>query len=56
MTKAMSCEGAGQLGRLGITFHAPGSLEECEGMSPHIPKWTPTLGIGLLMDSRIFKE
>jgi hypothetical protein len=23
-------------------FHAPRSVGECEGMNPHIPKWTPT--------------
>jgi hypothetical protein len=25
-------------------------------MSPHTPKWTPTLGVGVLMDSQIFRE
>jgi hypothetical protein len=25
-------------------------------MSLHTPKWTPTLGIGIHMESRIFKE
>jgi hypothetical protein len=25
-------------------------------MNLHTPKWTPTLGVGVLMDSRIFKE
>jgi hypothetical protein len=25
-------------------------------MSPHTPKWTPTWGVGVLMESRIFKE
>jgi hypothetical protein len=37
-TKARACEGAGQEGSPGITFHAPGSARECEGMNPHIPK------------------
>jgi hypothetical protein len=40
----------------GDTFHAPGSAKECEGMNPHTPKGTPTLGVGVLVDSRIFKE
>jgi hypothetical protein len=31
-------------------------MGECEGMNLHIPKWTPTLGVGVPMDSRIFKE
>jgi hypothetical protein len=25
-------------------------------MSPHIPKWAPTLGVGVPMDFQIFKE
>jgi hypothetical protein len=25
-------------------------------MNPHTPKWAPTLGVGLSIDSRIFKE
>jgi len=25
-------------------------------MSSHIPKWAPTLGIGTLVDSQIFRE
>jgi hypothetical protein len=25
-------------------------------MNPHIPKWTPTLGVGTPMDSQIFKK
>jgi hypothetical protein len=29
---------------------------ECEGMNPHTPKWAPTLGVGVPMDSQIFKE
>jgi hypothetical protein len=32
------------------------SVRKCEGMSPHIPKWTPTLGIKIPMESQIFKE
>ncbi len=29
--KARACEGVGQKGGLGITFHAPGSARKCEG-------------------------
>ncbi len=39
-----------------ITFHAPRSVRKCEGMNPHTPKWAPTLGVGVLMDSWIFKR
>jgi hypothetical protein len=37
-------------------IHTFGSVRKCEGMSPHTPKWTPTLGIGVPMDFQIFKE
>jgi len=37
-TKARACEGAGQKGGPGVTFHAPGSARKCEGMNPHTPK------------------
>jgi hypothetical protein len=38
-----------------VTFYVPRSVEECEGMNPHTPKWALTLGVGIPMDSRIFK-
>jgi hypothetical protein len=25
-------------------------------MNPHTPKWVPTLGVGVSMDSRIFRK
>jgi hypothetical protein len=31
------------------------NVGECEGVNPHTPNWTPTLGIGVPMDSWIFK-
>jgi hypothetical protein len=31
------------------------SVGECEGMNPHTLKWISTLGIGISMDSQIFK-
>jgi len=55
-TKAKACEGACQIWSLGVTFHAPKSARECEGMNPHTPKWIPNLGIGVLVDFRIFIE
>jgi phage-related protein len=39
-----------------LHFMLPGSARECEGMNPHIPKWAPTLGVGVSMDSRIFRR
>jgi len=56
VTKARACEGAGQIGSLGITFHAPRNERECEGMNPHTPKWAPTLGVRVPLDSWIFIE
>jgi hypothetical protein len=29
---------------------------ECEGMNPHTPKWVPISGIGIPMESQIFKK
>ena len=55
-TKARACKSAGQEGSPGVTFHAFGSAKECEGMNPHTPKGTPTLGVGVSMDFQIFKE
>jgi hypothetical protein len=46
-----ACKGAGQEGILGVTFHAPGSVGECERMNSHTPKGAPTLGIGISVHS-----
>jgi hypothetical protein len=56
MTKARACKGMSQEGSLWVTFHTLGSVGECEGMNPHISKYTPILGIVVLMDSQIFRE
>jgi len=56
MNMAKACKVAGQEGSPGVTSHAPKSVGECEGMNPHTPKGTPTLGIGIPVDSQIFKE
>jgi hypothetical protein len=55
-TKARACEGVGQEWSSGVTFHAPESVRKCEGMNRHTPKWAPTLGVGVQMDSWIFNE
>ncbi len=47
-----ACEGEGQEWSPRVTFHAPGSVWKCEGMNPHTPKWAPTLGVGVPMDSK----
>jgi hypothetical protein len=56
MTKAKAYKGASQEGSSGVTSRASGSVGKCEGMNLHTPKWTPTLGIRVSMDSRIFQE
>jgi len=53
MTKAMAYKVAGQEG---VMPHAPGSARECVGIDLHTPKGTPTLGVRVLVDSRMFKE
>jgi len=54
-TKARACKVMGQEGSLGVTSHAPKSAKECEGMNLHTPNWTFILGVGVPMDSRIFR-
>jgi hypothetical protein len=51
-TKARVSKGAGQEWSPIVTFHAPKSIGKCEGMNPHIPKWVPTLGVGVPMEPR----
>jgi hypothetical protein len=50
-TKVRVCKGAGQKWSSRVTFHILGSVGECEGMNPHTPKWVPTLGVKVLMNS-----
>jgi hypothetical protein len=56
MTKARACKVTNQEGILGITPHTPGNVGKCEGMNPHTPKGTFTLGVGVSMDFQIFRE
>ncbi len=46
-TKAKAWKGAGPKCNLEVTFALPRS----EGMNSHTPKWTPTLGVGIPMES-----
>jgi hypothetical protein len=55
-TKARGCKVAGQEGSLRVMPHAPKSVRECEGINLHTPKVTPTLGVGVLVDSWMFRE
>jgi len=56
VTKANGLQGCGPRESLGVTSHTPGSVGKCEGVNPHTPKATPTLGDGLPVDSQNFKE
>jgi hypothetical protein len=49
-------QGCGPKGSLGATSETPGSARECEGVSLHTPRATPTLGEGVPVDSRNFRE
>jgi hypothetical protein len=49
-------QGCEPRGSLGVTPHVPASVRKCEGMNPHTPKATPTLGNEVPMDFRIFKR
>ncbi len=46
MTKVRACNVAGQEKK-------PGSERKCEGMNLHTPKGAFTLGVGVLVDSRM---
>jgi hypothetical protein len=39
-----------------VMLHALESARECEGIDLHIPKGTPTLGVGVPVDSLVFRE
>jgi hypothetical protein len=56
MTKARACKSVRQEGGLGGTSYTPESAGERERMNLHTPKWTPTWGVRVMMDSQIFKE
>ncbi len=49
-------QGCGPKGSLGVTSETPVSEGECEGVRHHTPKATPTLGDGVVVDSRNVKE
>ncbi len=56
VTKAKGLQKCRPRGSLGVTSHIPGSVRKCEGVNPHTPKATPTLGDGVLVDSQNFRE
>jgi hypothetical protein len=56
MTKARGMERYRLRVQLGTHIHIPRNVGKCEGMSPCTPKWAPILGVGVLMESRIFRK
>jgi len=56
VTKARAHKGGGLRGSSGVTSHALGSVKKCEGKNPYTPKGAPTLGVGVPMDSQIFRK
>jgi hypothetical protein len=55
VTKARACKVVGQEGSPIITSHVLESVRECEKLNTCTPKWTPTLGVGVLVDFWIFR-
>jgi hypothetical protein len=55
MTKARGCKIVGQKGSSGVMSHVPKSARECEGIDPRTPKRTPTLGVGVSVESQPLK-
>jgi hypothetical protein len=57
-TKAKGLQGCGPRLSPGIAFSCLGSAKECEceGKKPHTPRWTPMLGVGVPVDSWMFRE
>jgi len=51
MTKVRAYKVTNQEGSLGIRLHVFENARECEGIDPHTPKGTPTLGVEVLVDS-----
>jgi hypothetical protein len=56
VTKAKGLQGCKLGGSSGVTSHTPGSVVKCEGVNPHTPKATPTLGDEVPVDSQNFKK
>jgi hypothetical protein len=54
--KQKGLQGCGPKGSLRVTSETPESARECEGVSLHTPKATPTLGERVQVDSQNFKE
>jgi hypothetical protein len=54
--KAKRPQGCGPKGSSRVTSHTLGNVRKCEGVNTHTPKATPTLGNGVPMESRNFRE
>ncbi len=56
VTKPRGCKVAGQEKNPRVMSHASRSARKCEGIDPHTPKGTSTLGVGVQVNSWIFKR
>jgi hypothetical protein len=56
VTKAKGLQGCEPRESPRVTSHIPRTVEKCEGVDPHTPKVTFTLGDGILVDSRNFRK
>ncbi len=52
VTKVKGLQGCRPGGSPRVTSYTPGSVGKCEGVNPHTPKATPTLGDGVPVESR----
>ncbi len=55
-TKAKGLQSYGPRGSPRVTSHTLESVRKCEGVNPHTPNVTLTLGDGIPMDFQNFKE
>jgi len=53
-TKVKGLQGCGPRESSGVTSHTLRSVGKCEGVNPHTPKATPTLGDGVSVNSQNF--
>jgi len=53
--KQRACKGEPSLS-LGVAFSCPREYKRMWRKNPHTPKWIPTLGVGVPVDSQMFRE
>jgi hypothetical protein len=56
MTKAKASKNAGRKCNLKVMLTTLLEMQENEGMNVHTPKWSPTLRVGVPMESHFFRK